>query len=122
MDEALARVRAGEEDPPCLVCGGILKSATVLFGQTPEANDVARAQRAAYRADVLLAVGTTLGVWPAASVVPIALEHGARLIIVNAQSTPFDDEADVVLHESISEVLPPIVRGAQDDPDVIYLD
>jgi NAD-dependent deacetylase len=122
MGIALERVRAGEDDPPCLACGGILKSATVLFGQAPDAGDVARAQRAAYTSDLLLAIGSTLAVWPAASVVPIALQQGATLIIINAEETAFDDDADVILQASISEVLPSIVRGARSDPEVVYLD
>jgi len=111
MDRALARVRAGEEDPPCRTCGGILKSATISFGQNLVPDDLARAERAALECDLLLAVGSTLTVYPAAALVPIAKEAGARLVIVNADPTPFDDLADAVLTEQISEVLPVLVAA-----------
>jgi NAD-dependent deacetylase len=109
MERALERVRAGEEDPPCRTCGGILKSATISFGQSLVADDLARAFAAAERCDLFLAVGSTLTVYPVADTVPTAVLHGASLIIVNAEPTLFDRYADVVIHASISEVLPPIV-------------
>ena len=93
MEKALERVRNGEEDPPCRTCGGILKSATISFGQQLVPDDVRRAEQAALRCDLLLAIGSTLGVYPAAGVVPIALERGADLVIVNADPTPFDEYA-----------------------------
>src|SRR4051794_35806 len=109
MERALDRVRAGEEDPPCRTCGGILKSATISFGQSLVADDLMRAQVAAETCDLLLAVGSSLSVYPAAGMVPIAKEAGAALIIVNGEPTPFDGIADAVLRGSISEVLPAIV-------------
>jgi NAD-dependent deacetylase len=109
MERALARVRAGEADPACRSCGGILKSATISFGQGLVREDLLRAQRAAEACDLLLAVGTTLAVFPIAGVVPIAKEAGARLIIVNAEATAMDDLADVVLHGAIGQVLPRLV-------------
>jgi NAD-dependent deacetylase len=110
MERALERVRAGEEDPPCRTCGGILKSATISFGQNLVAEDLMRAQLAAETCDLLLAVGSTLSVYPAAGMVPIAKEAGAALIIVNAEPTPFDPIADAVLRGSISELLPALVK------------
>jgi NAD-dependent deacetylase len=110
MERALARVRAGEEDPPCRSCGGILKAATISFGQALVAEDVARAQAAAARCDLMLAVGTTLSVWPVAGVVPTAKEAGARVIIVNAEPTAMDSLADAVLRGPISEILPALVE------------
>ena len=109
MERALARVRAGEEDPPCRTCGGILKSATISFGQNLRAEDLIRADWAARNCDLLLAVGSTLGVYPAAGVVPIAKREGARIIIVNAEPTEMDDIADAVLQGPIAELLPPLV-------------
>jgi NAD-dependent deacetylase len=102
----LDRVRAGESDPPCRTCGGILKSATISFGQAlvPEVLDAAG--RAAQEADLLLAVGTSLQVYPVAGLVPLAKSAGARVVIVNAEPTPFDQIADAVIHEPIGEVLP----------------
>jgi len=112
MERALARVRAGEADPPCRTCGGILKSATISFGQNLVVEDLERSERAAQECDLLLAVGSSLAVYPAAGVVPIAAAHGARVVIVNAEPTPFDDLADAVLRGSISEVLPAILGEA----------
>ena len=111
MQRALDRVRAGEPDPPCRSCGGILKSATISFGQNLIPDDLARAMAAARATDLMLAVGTTLSVFPAADMVPLAVAHGAPVVIVNAEPTAMDDLADVVLRESISEVLPAIVAG-----------
>jgi NAD-dependent deacetylase len=111
MERALERVRAGEEDPECRTCGGMLKSATISFGQSLVAADLARAERAALECDLLLAIGSTLAVHPICDVVPIAKRNGAALVIVNAEPTQFDDLADVVVRGSISEVLPQIVAS-----------
>jgi NAD-dependent deacetylase len=111
MERALARVRAGEEDPPCRTCGGILKSATISFGQSLVPEDIARAQRAARECDLMLAVGTKLSVWPVAGVVPVAKDAGARVVILNAEPTDMDGLADAVLRGSIGEILPRLVSG-----------
>jgi NAD-dependent deacetylase len=110
MDETLERVKAGEADPHCLHCGGMLKSATVSFGQNLFPGDMERSEAAAQQADLMLAVGSSLGVYPAAGVVPAAVDAGAKLVIVNAQPTPFDDAAQFVLRGNISEVLPQLVK------------
>ena len=112
MERALDRVRAGEDDPPCRSCGGILKSATISFGQSLVENDLIRADWAARNCDLLLAVGSTLGVYPVAGVVPIAKREGARIVIINAEPTEMDDIADAVLQGSISEVLPALIASA----------
>ena len=109
MEKALARVRAGEADPPCRSCGGILKSATISFGQALVPEVIDRAMQAAASADVFLSVGTSLQVYPIAGAVQIAKSAGARLVIINAEPTPFDDIADAVFNESISEVLPALI-------------
>jgi NAD-dependent deacetylase len=115
MPEVLERVKAGESDPACLVgdgaatCGGILKSATISFGQSLVPEDLARAERAASSCDLLLAVGSTLTVFPAAGLAPLARQAGARLVIVNAEPTPYDNVADAVLSDPIGEVLPAII-------------
>lgn len=110
MQATLERVRAGEEDPPCRSCGGVLKSATISFGQglVPEVID--RAMRVAEEADLLLAIGTSLSVYPVASAVPVAKSAGARVMILNAEPTPMDGMADVVLRGVIGEILPELVR------------
>jgi NAD-dependent protein deacetylase/lipoamidase len=109
MQVALDRVRAGEVDPPCERCGGILKSATISFGQNLVVADLERAMAAARATDLLLAVGTTLTVFPAADVVPLAVAQGAPVVILNGEPTAMDDLADVLLRGSISEVLPALV-------------
>lgn len=109
MSEVLARVAAGEDDPPCPVCGGILKSATISFGQSLVPEDLQRAQFAAAGCDLMMAIGTTLGVYPIAEMAPIALRAGAKLIVLNAQETPFDEYAEVVIRGQLGEVLPAIV-------------
>ena len=106
MLPVLDRVRAGEEDPPCERCGGILKSATISFGQALVPSVIARAMRAAAQADLLLAIGTSLQVYPVAGAVPTALEAGIRVVIVNAEPTPFDEVVDAVLRQPIGELLP----------------
>jgi NAD-dependent protein deacetylase/lipoamidase len=112
MQPVLERVRAGEEDPACDTCGGILKSATISFGQALEPAVIERALRVAGEADLLLAIGTSLQVYPVANAVPMAREAGARVVIVNAQPTPYDDIADAVLRDPIGQVLPQIVGAA----------
>ena len=109
MTLVLERVRAGEEDPPCAVCGGILKSDTISFGQPLVAHVIERAMRAAAEADCLIAIGTSLQVYPIAAAVPAAKASGSALVIVNAQPTPFDDVADETIPGSISDVLPQLL-------------
>ena len=117
MQETLARVRAGEEDPPCRSCGGILKSATISFGQALVPEVIDRALRAAEEADLLLAIGTSLNVYPVANAVPLAKARGTRVVILNAEPTPMDEIADTVLRGTIGEVLPRLVPGKSKDPD-----
>lgn len=102
---AVARVEAGEADPPCEDCGGILKPTVVFFGEPLPVDDLERSFAAAERCDLFIAVGTTLGVYPIADTVPTALRAGARLVIINGDPTPFDHHADLVMHASISESL-----------------
>ena len=112
MERALERVRNGEADPPCRSCGGILKSATISFGQELVPEDIRAAQRAAEQCDVFLAIGTSLSVYPVAYLPQVALAAGARLVIVNEQPTPYDDAADAVFHSPIAEVLPTLATSA----------
>ncbi len=109
MQVALDRVRLGEDDPACQDCGGILKSATISFGQSLVVEDLQRAEQAARNCDLLLAIGTTLAVYPIANVVPVAKQTGAGVIIVNGSPTEMDDLADVVVRGSISDALPKIL-------------
>ena len=112
MEEALARVRAGEADPPCPQCGGIQKSDTISFGQALVPAVIDRALRVASEADLLLAIGTTLQVQPVAGMVPIAARAGADIVIVNDQPTAMDALADVVLRTQIGSVLTEICGAA----------
>jgi len=112
MIATLDRVRAGEADPPCEACGGILKSATVSFGQQLVPEVLRRAQDAADSCDLLLAVGTSLTVHPAAGLARRAATRGARLVIINADPTPYDGLAHALLRAPISQVLPQVVPTA----------
>jgi NAD-dependent deacetylase len=112
MERALERVAAGEEDPACRTCGGILKSATISFGQALEADVFNAAVAAAADCDLFMAVGTSLGVYPVAGLCDIALECGARLVIVNAQPTPYDRVADAVVRDPIGDALPAVIAAS----------
>ena len=109
MADTLARVCDAEADPACLVCGGILKSDTISFGQNLEPDVIERAIDVSADCDLMLAVGSTLSVYPAANCVPVAKSKGATVVIVNGQPTAMDDLADEVLQGSISTVLDAIV-------------
>ncbi len=109
MGPVLERVRSGEADPPCPECGGIIKSTTVFFGEQLPAEALERAFAAAASCDLLLAVGTTLSVYPVARMVPIASASGAHIVIVNGGPTDMDEAADVVLRGRIGDVLPRLV-------------
>ena len=101
-------MRAGEADPSCHVCGGILKSATISFGQQLVPEVIERAMQAAGDSDLLFAIGSTLQVYPVAGVVPLAKAAGARVVIINAEPTQFDDIADAVIQQRIGDVLPAV--------------
>ncbi|WP_322797421.1 SIR2 family NAD-dependent protein deacylase [Tepidiforma sp.] len=111
IERVLERVRAGEDDPPCRRCGGILKSATISFGQNLVAADYARSEAAAARCELFLAIGTSLTVYPVAYLPEVALRNGARLVIINAQETPYDGLAHALIREQIGQVLPRIVAA-----------
>ena len=108
MEAALERVRAGEPDPACRTCGGILKSATISFGQPLRDGDMERARAAAESSDVFLAVGTSLTVYPVAYLPAVAARSGAAVVILNAEPTSYDRHADAVLRLPLGEALPDI--------------
>ncbi|MEU3509364.1 Sir2 family NAD-dependent protein deacetylase [Streptomyces longwoodensis] len=110
MRDALARVEAGEDDPPCLECGGVLKPATVMFGERLDPVVLGEAVAITQACQVFLAVGTSLQVEPAAGLARVAVDHGARLVVVNAEPTPYDDLADRVVREPIGTALPRLLR------------
>ena len=109
MEAALARVRAGEPDPPCRTCGGILKSATISFGQALNEGDMERARRAAEECDVFLAIGTSLTVYPVAYLPAVAARAGATVVVMNAEATPYDASAGAVVRTPLGRALPAIV-------------
>ncbi|MCC9154826.1 NAD-dependent deacetylase [Streptomyces parvulus] len=111
MADALARVDAGEDDPPCLECGSVLKPATVMFGERLDPVVMGEALAVSKACQVFVAVGTSLQVQPAAGLAGVAADHGARLVVVNAEPTPYDDLADEVIREPIGTALPQLLRG-----------
>ncbi|MFE6281823.1 NAD-dependent deacetylase [Streptomyces sp. NPDC057877] len=111
MEDALARVDAGEDDPACLECGGVLKPATVMFGERLDPAVLGDALAITKACQIFIAVGTSLQVQPAAGLAGVATDHGARLLIVNAEPTPYDELADEVIREPIGTALPALLRG-----------
>jgi NAD-dependent deacetylase len=116
MSDALERVAAGEADPPCRACGGVLKSTTVSFGQPLDADVLRRARQAAVDCDLLVAAGTSLSVQPAAGLVGLAARAGAGVLICNAEPTPYDELASLVLRGPLGEVLPDLVAAPLVEP------
>ena len=109
MRETLDRVRGGEADPPCLVCGGILKSDTISFGQSLIPEVIDRAMQVSEECDLMLAIGSTLSVYPAANCVPVANRTGAAVVILNGQNTEMDRHADHLLVGQIADILPALI-------------
>jgi NAD-dependent deacetylase len=112
MRSAMERIDAGDHDPACLLCGGILKSATISFGQMLDAEVIGAAAEAAADCDVFMAVGTSLTVHPAAGLLELAVGAGSRIVVVNAEPTPYDDLADLVVREPIGSALPLLLGAA----------
>ncbi|MGW2402039.1 SIR2 family NAD-dependent protein deacylase [Kitasatospora sp. NPDC001664] len=110
MTGALARVEAGEPDPACLVCGGILRPCTVMFGESLDLTVLDQAEAVSIACEVFVAVGTSLQVHPAAGLAEVAVTNGARLIVVNGEPTPYDEMAHEVIREPISTALPALVE------------
>ncbi|HMF10675.1 MAG TPA: Sir2 family NAD-dependent protein deacetylase, partial [Gemmataceae bacterium] len=94
-----------EKVPDCPDCGGLLKHATISFGQSLDAAVLEESFRMSRECDLFLALGSSLVVQPAAGLPEIAKQHGARLVIINREPTPLDGLADLVLHETIGPVL-----------------
>jgi NAD-dependent protein deacetylase/lipoamidase len=108
--EVIPRLDAGEDDPQCLDCGGILKPATVSFGQSLDRDVLDASVEAARDCDLFVAIGTSLEVYTAAGLCDVALDHGARLVIVNAEPTPYDDLADEIFADPIEQIVPSLFR------------
>ena len=110
IEPVLQRVREGEEDPRC-ECGGLIKAATILFGQGLIPEDLKKMAEALIACDLLITVGTSLQVFPVAEVVPGAVMRDVKVVIVNGEPTKMDIYADVVVIGSISETLPTILNN-----------
>ena len=110
MEELQRRIDEGEIDPQCPLCGGYLKSATILFGQQIPADVLARAKELTGDCDLFLVVGSSLRVSPAANLPHLALKRNVPLLIVNLIPTPLDDDADVVIHEKAGIALPRLIE------------
>ncbi|MGW4893276.1 SIR2 family NAD-dependent protein deacylase [Kitasatospora sp. NPDC004240] len=110
MEEALERVAAGEEDPACRACGGMLRPRTVMFGEQLDPEVLGRADGISKACDLFIAVGTSLQVFPVAALPYNAVRSGSRLIVMNGEPTPFDEAADEVIREPISQALPALVE------------
>lgn len=108
--EIQRRLEAGEEDPRCLACGGVLRTGTVLFGEPLPERALRQAHAVAKTTDLMLVVGSSLVVNPAARLPALAKEHGARLVIVNLSPTPLDDIADIRIEAGAGEVLSGVAR------------
>ncbi|OXM60310.1 SIR2 family NAD-dependent protein deacylase [Amycolatopsis vastitatis] len=104
--EVLARVEAGDDDPACPRCGGILKLDVVLFGQMLDGEVIGHARNIAAASGLFLAIGSSLQVEPAASLCTVAVQARATLVIVNRDPTPYDEDADFVLRDDIEAVVP----------------
>jgi NAD-dependent deacetylase len=106
------RVLAGEAEPPCTACGGILKPTTISFGEAMPRPAMVRAEKAVRQSDLVLVVGSSLVVYPAAGLPRIGVQSGARLAIVNQTPTPLDDLAALVVQARAGEALPRAVAQA----------
>jgi NAD-dependent deacetylase len=113
MCVTLERLKAGEADPACHDCGGILKSATISFGQNLVPAVIDRAMQVSRECDLFIAIGSTLQVYPIAGTVELAKGSGARVVIINAEPTGMDELADVVFRGAIGEILPRLVLTAK---------
>ena len=98
-------VRSDEPIPACHDCSGLIKVATISFGQPMNADDLINAQNLTANCDLFLVLGSSLVVQPVASLPKIALENNAKLAIINNDETPYDELADIVINKKINEVI-----------------
>lgn len=105
MVDVLKRIDEGEEDPHCKKCGGLLKAATVSFGEAMPLNEMLRAEQCSKECDLFIVIGSSLLVYPAASMPIIAKQAGARLVIINYTPTDMDSQADITIHEKAGSVM-----------------
>lgn len=112
---AFARIDAGEPDPRCPDCGGITKAGTVFFGESLPADAIGRALNAAASASLLLALGTTLEVYPVAALPDVTQDQGGRVAVVNRGATGFDHRADLVVDADLATFVPALGAAVLDD-------
>ncbi|MFC1964308.1 NAD-dependent deacetylase [Chloroflexota bacterium] len=113
-EEIQVRIDNGEKVPRCEICGGILKTATISFGQAMPELEIREAERRSAECDMFLVAGSSLVVYPAAQMPLIAKGHGAKLVIVNLSSTPHDYYADIIINEKTGETLPRIAAAVRE--------
>ena len=101
------------EPPACIFCGGLLKTATISFGQAMPEDEMLRAEKATLACDLFLVLGSSLVVYPAAGFPLLAKRNRAKLAIVNREPTEQDEFADLVIHEGIGATLSAAVSRAQ---------
>ncbi len=111
MDEAVKRIERGDPAPECEKCGGLLKPATISFGQAMPEREMARAAQLSRSCEVFISVGSSLVVYPAALFPAMARQAGARLILINRTPTPLDEVADLVVRDEIGKALPALIQA-----------
>ncbi|MGH2548910.1 MAG: SIR2 family NAD-dependent protein deacylase [Thermomicrobiales bacterium] len=111
-----ARLEAGEADPHCVICGGVLRSSTILFGEPLPKVALDHAVAMSQVTDLMLIIGTSLVVNPAAQLPLVAKRRGARLVIINRESTPLDDQADLVIRGDAGPTLSTMVERLALEP------
>jgi NAD-dependent deacetylase len=112
-EEIAKKLEEGMEDPVCDDCGGMLKPAAVFFGEPMPMRETAEAQRRSQGCDLMMVLGSSLVVYPAAYMPAYAVESGAKLVIVNLDPTPMDEYSQVCIYEMVGQVLPRIVEGVK---------
>jgi len=111
------RVESGDRAPCCDDCGGILKPATISFGQAMPEKETREAERKSAICDLFLVIGSSLVVYPAAQMPVVAKRAGAQLVIINLMSTPHDDYADLIIHDKAGETMAQILQRMRESYD-----
>ena len=114
LTDVLERFDKGETDPHCKKCGGLLKAATVAFGEAMPQDKMRRAELCSRECDLFIVIGSSLVVYPAASMPIIAKQAGAKLVIINFAPTNMDSQADVVIHEKAGPVMEAIMEKVRE--------
>lgn len=110
LTEVLTRIDEGEEDPHCRKCGGLLKAATIAFGEAMPQDKMQQAEQCSRACDLFIVIGSSLVVYPAASMPLIAKHAGAKIVIINYTPTEMDHQADVLIHAKAGAVMESILQ------------